>query len=211
MNNVPFAFGLDDLITWAVILLFFIVPAIGQLLAKVKQAPPPAGGGRPQRPAPHDVEDEIEVFMRRALGQRAEKEPPVRARPAPVAQPVEAEVVAAAPVGGQVASEVRRHLDSGEFVQRTGRLGKEVVQTDKQLEQHLHQAFDHKLGQLESAEAKTSPPRASDVPPDLSGPTAVEVPPTVAAGLAAMLGNAESLSQAIVLSEIIHRPEERWA
>jgi len=83
---------------------------------------------------------------------------------------------------------------------------------DNQFDRHLHQAFDHKLGRLGPSVVEAPPPPPTVEPsPDLSGATAVEIPPTFAAGLAAMLSDTDSVRQAIVLSEIIHRPEQRWA
>jgi hypothetical protein len=40
---------------------------------------------------------------------------------------------------------------------------------------------------------------------------AESLPATAAAGLAAMLASPTSLRQAILLSEIINRPEDRWS
>lgn len=207
MNVFPpiFAAGWNDLIGWLVVLLFIIVPVIGQLLAKLRQAQPPAGGGRPQRPAPVpvDVTDEIDVFMHRVLGRQDDEEtPPIRNEPAPVERPLEAEVVAEEPGGGRVVEHVEKYFNSQEFSRRAGRLGGEVVQADEKLEQRLHRTFDHKLGQLGTTAVE---------PSDIFGTAAVEIPPTFAAGWAAMLSNTDSVRQAIVLSEIIHRPEERWA
>ena len=197
-----FAAGWDDLIGLLVVLLFIVVPVIGQLLAKLRQAQPPAGGPRPQQPVPVDVADEIEVFMRRVLGQQGSEEtPPIRNEPAPVERPVEAEVVAEEPCGERVVEHVEKHLDSQEFSHRASRLGGGVVQADDKLKQHLSQTFDHKLGQLETATVE---------PSSTSGAAAVEISPTFAAGWAAMLSNTDSVRRAIVLSEIIHRPEERW-
>jgi len=205
MNVFPpiFAAGWNDLIGLLVVLLFIVVPVVGQLLAKLRQAQPPAGGPRPQRPVPVDVADEIDVFMRRVLGrQGGEEKPPIRNEPAPVERPVEAEVVAEEPGGERVVEHVGNYFDSQEFSRRASRLGGEFIQADEKLKQHLHRVFGHKLGQFETAAVE---------PSNISGTAAVEIPPTFAAGWAAMLSNTDSVRQAIILSEIIHRPEERWA
>ncbi len=198
-----FAAGWNDLIGLLVVLLLFIVPVIGQLLAKLQQAQPPAGGPRPQQPVPVDVADEIDVFMRRVLGQQGgEENPPIRNEPAPVERPVEAEVVAEEPRGERIVEHVGKKFDSQKFSRRADLLGSEFTQADEKLKQHLSQTFDHKLGQLETAAVE---------PPSTSETAVVEIPPTFAAGWATMLSDTDSVRRAIVLSEIIHRPEERWA
>lgn len=204
MNVFPpiFAAGWDDLIGWLVVLLFIIVPAIGQLLTKLRHAPP-AAGGRPQQPAPVTVEvtDEIEVFMRRVLGRQGEEETPqIFNEPVSVEQPVEAEAVVEEPDGERVVAHVEQYLDAQGFSNRADQLGDEVGQADEKLEQRLRRTFDHKLGQLETTAIGPSAETA-----------AVELPSTIAIGWAAMLSNNDSVRQAIILSEIIHRPEERWA
>ncbi len=198
-----FAAGWDDLIGLLVVLLFIVVPVIGQLLSKLRQAQPAAGGPRPQQPVPVDVADEIDVFMHRVLGRPGDEEtPPIRNEPAPVERPVEAEVVAEEPRGERVVEHVEKHLDSQEFSHRAGRLGDGVLQADEKLKQHLRQTFDHKLGQFETAAVE---------PSSATEAAAVEITPTLAAGWAAMLSDTDSVRRAIILSEIIHRPEERWA
>ena len=163
---------------------------------------------------PADITDEIETFMRRVLGEKApDAKPATRREPRPVVltveQPVQAEIIAEQPTGEQVNKQVEKYLDSREFTDRSSRLGGEVVQADEQFEEHLHQVFDHRLGQFDQTDQAANAATAPIA--DLSGPAPIEMPPTVAAGLVAMLSNAESVAQAIVLSEIIRRPEERWA
>jgi len=220
---------IGELIQFLVVLLIFIIPAIGQLLAKVKKVQPPGRGGvkpRPPRQAPADVMDEIGKFLRQAAEQRkgkpAEKprqEPAAAKQSAPVArpaqpaaakQPVEKPAAATRPVGGQVNEHVKKHLDAEEFSRRSGQLGAEVAQVDRQIDEHLHQVFDHNLSQIATTPGETALAPSAAEPPDVAAATTIEVPPTFAAGLAAMLGSGESLLQAIALTEIIRRPEERW-
>ena len=216
MNHLaPPLVGLDlgDLIPFAAILLFFIIPLIGRLLAKIqKMQPPPAGGPRPARPVPADVADEIDEFMRRVA-----KRPSARSgRPThtpkpqpPVEEPVRAEVVGQQPVGGRVGQHVKKHLNEEGFRRRGDRLGSEVASADDQIEQRLHQVFDHQMGQLEKAPRETSTPpvAAESFEADAGSP---EVPAASVAGLFDLIANPESLRQAIILSEVFHRPEERW-
>ena len=81
-----------------VIVLIFIIAGIAQLVAKIRQIPPPGQRPLPPRPAPPDVADEIEEFMRRAA-QRATRprrtgQLVVQQPSPPAAEPVRAEVVA---------------------------------------------------------------------------------------------------------------------
>ena len=50
-------------------------------------------------------------------------------------------------------------------------------------------------------------PATLDAPPTL-GPAAM--PPTAAAGLAALFASAQTVRQAIIIHEILQRPEQRW-
>jgi hypothetical protein len=229
MNNIiaPLLAKADigELIQFVVVLLIFIIPAIGQLLAKVKKIQPPGRGvvkPRPPRQAPADVLDEIGEFLRRAVEQRQGKprQPEQPAARQPVVRPVEAQPAAVGkispsppeqprPVGGQVAEHVKQHLDAEEFSRRTGQLGAEVAQADRQIDQHLRQVFDHNLSQIAATPGETSQAPTVAEPPELAA--IIELPSTFAAGLAAMLSSGESLLQAVALTEIIHRPEERWA
>jgi hypothetical protein len=208
-----------DVIQLVVILVIIAISMIGRLLAKIQQAQrPPGGGPRPQQPPqpPANVTNEIDDFVRRAAQRRAAQgERPLRPRPAPqtapsAQQPIRAEVVAAAPVGGQVTEHVKKYLDADEFSRRSAELGGEIVQSDRQIDQHLHQVFDHDLSRLATVPGETAIAPAAVEPSELSEAPVAEIPPTFAAGLAALLASADSIRQAIMFSEIIRRPEERW-
>ena len=138
---------------------------------------------------------------------RAQKKPSP-----PAAEPVRAEAVAEAaaqPVGGQVSEHVKKYLDEDAFARREDALGKEVAQADKQIDQHMQQVFDHRVSKLESVPGEVAAPPVAYAPPDLVG-SAADIPDTFATGLLELVGNPDSLRQAIILSEILHRPEERW-
>ena len=74
---------------------------------------------------------------------------------------------------------------------RLGGLSASVDEADERMDEHLHKVFDHTLGQLGS---KTEP----------------EPAPQAAAGYANFLRSRKSIREAIILSEIINRPEHRW-
>lgn len=231
-----FAAG-NDLIRVLIVLLFIAVPAVLALMAKWKEAQKEAarrmrGGGLPGGPGPGGaqaggrrpdaVKDEIAEFLRRATQGRgrareaAPPEPPRRPAqppprpafrpPAPRAQaPIELEVVEEAELGKGVGRHVREYLDNEEIVEHTRRLGADVGQTDERLEEHLHETFDHQVSRLGRLSDEAVEPE-SDEAPQAGG----DVPATAAAGFAALLSDATSVRQAIILNEILRRPEDRW-
>lgn len=212
------AIDLGDVIRIAVIFLIFVVPVIAQAIAKFKQIPPPNQRPIPPRPQLDDFANEIEDFLRRAAGQQQKQKKPreVRAqqqqqRQQPAAEPVKAEVVAEKPVGGQVSEHVKKYLDEEKFTQRGEELGKGVVQTvHQEIDQHLQQVFSHPVSKLAAVSGEAAAPPAAYEPPNLVG-NAEDVPETFATGLLELISNPDSLRQSIILSEILHRPEERWA
>jgi hypothetical protein len=206
------AVDLGPLIKIIVLILVFVVPVIGQLLAKIKQIPPPEKRPIPPRPALPEVNNEIEEFLRRKAQRRPAESPrPAKVQPQmPTAEPVLAEAVAQHRVGGQVSEHVTKYLDEQDFSRREVELGKEVAQADKEIDQRLRQKFDHRVSQLETVPGEAAAPPVAYEPPDLVG-TSANIPASFATGLLDLVSDPESLRQAIILNEILHRPEERWA
>ena len=191
-----------------------------------RQPPGQQGPANAPRP-PNPVDQEIGDFLRRAAQQRGaqpagqqgggpqpqpaprpQRRPASPRRPAPAADaPVQAEVVGERPVGGAVEKHVRQHLDADEFRRRSEQLGAEVAQADDKVEGRLRQKFDHRVSRLTGrpGEAAATPaePSAAAVAPG-------ELPVTAAAGLAALFATADSIRHAIIINEILRRPEERW-
>lgn len=242
------AAGWGDLVPILIVLAFVLIPAIGQLLTKLLEAPkepakpgragPGAGPAGPRRPR-DAVEDEIGEFLRRAAERRAEQagrpaQPPQRPRPPeapprrlveapqPIAPPaaaplpgdrarapVEVEVVEEVRLGEGVRRHVQQYLSTEQIAERTARLGAEVGQTDERLQSHLHEKFDHQVGRLGRLPADLSVP-ADEGAGDSVFASGEAMPATAAAGFAALLADADSLRQAVVLNEILQRPAERW-
>jgi hypothetical protein len=223
-----FALNPGDVVWLILVILFVVVPAVGQLLLKMgKQGqqqrpgggrPPgkPPGGAVPRGPARGGLEDEIGEFLRRAAqhrqGQPARPPRPV-ARPAmapPVAEKlVMAEVVVPRPLGEGIKQHVGEYLDAAEFRRRAAELGEEVAQADEQVEQRLHARFDHEVSSLAGTPGESAGMPTAEQPPEPEY-RANELPSAAAAGLAAMLGDAVGIRQAIVINEILTRPEDRW-
>jgi hypothetical protein len=121
-----------------------------------------------------------------------------------------AQVVPETPLGEEIRKQVAEHLDTRQFDRSAAELGDAVFQADTLLGRHLHDVFDHDLSRLAGAPGESAQaPRVDEAaePQD----RVHELPPTAAAGLAALLSNASTVRQAIVINEILQRPEHRWA
>lgn len=166
---------------------------------------------------------DIEEFLRRAAQRRAQQQQPAkpkiappqpqRPRPAP-SRPVEileAEVIDEVEIvesgvlrGGSVAAHVEDHIQTGVFDERLSHLGEDVDRSDDRMEAHLHAVFEHDLGALG---ARTSAAADSSLDDDSPGQKRKPVVPT---DYLELLQNPTSVQQAIILSEILARPLERW-
>lgn len=187
----------------------------------------PAAPGRPQahpqgRPA-NELEEEVSDFLRRAAERRGGQPPmspkpapkPVmqRPRPAPPASPTRpplsaptpaAEPPKLRPVGAGLSEQVQEDLDTAEFRRRAAQLGVDVDQADERMLTHLHEAFDHQLGQLDLGATDSAPPEKPSYADRLTSGPAAPI------GLAGLLGSGADLRRAVIVSEILRRPEERW-
>jgi len=114
----------------------------------------------------------------------------------------------ASPSGARVAEHVRSYLDTGDIVQETAGLGRDVALADEKMEQHLREAFTHPLGRLAAAPAGV--PGTPSVVEATAAPTRPQ-PGAATRGLAALLRKPGSVRQAVLLSEILNRPEHRWS
>ena len=111
------------------------------------------------------------------------------------------------PIGTEVVKHVEKYLDTGVFATRSGQLGSEVVQADAQTDQRLKRTFDHEVSRLASKPGEAAAPPAA-LMTDESAPVAAVA---VSLGLSTLLGDPDAIRQAIIVSEVLHRPEERWA
>lgn len=160
------------------------------------------------------MSDEIDDFIRKVQerrrqgkGQPRRPAAPRPAEPPPPAPPPAAprtlvqrpEVVEAEIVGDDLLVEISRsHIDTHEFQERASRLGEELGLTDERLEARLHGTFDHQIGELSRTQQKLLDSAATVTP----GRPENEV--------ALLLRSPKNLRQAIILSEILNRPEHRW-
>jgi hypothetical protein len=75
---------------------------------------------------------------------------------------------------------------------------------------HLQNVFDHPVSSLAATLGDSAKPPAVDEaesPEDQITP----LPSAAAAGLAALFANADSVRQAILINEVLQRPEHRWS
>lgn len=224
---IPLIADASDVIGVVVFLVILIISAISQAIGKAKEAQQQQRPRPPVRPAPNPqdpVVRELDEFLRRAAaGGKAQPKParprqqaaPVRPQPqaarpvaprAPAA-PKAPPVLVAQPVLAQAAEELEeirlepavtdrlsQAADQRLSSQKEQSLGAGVAQAQRQMSQKLSEDFSHKVGRLAGAKQDA----------------ATELPATAAAGLAAMLASPVDVRQAILLSEILQRPEHRW-
>ncbi len=225
------AIDIQNLIGIIIVILFIVIPAIGQLLARMNKADgPPAGrprpGGGPRAgagPARKGIEDQIGDFLRRvAQGQggqapRAQVRQPPRPQPRPpqpVGRPVVAEVVGGRPIAAEVVDRAHREdvdpaINTRDIARHASKLGGEVARTERLVDKHLHDVFNHEVSELAKEPGRLTKRRRASKP-KRAQPQPAPLPATSAAGFAALLSNAQSIRQAIVINEILTRPLERW-
>ena len=207
-----------ELIELIVIVVVGILAAIGRMMAATQQAGRPGGNPQPPaRPTPVNASDEIEEFMRRAAakprpaaGAGPVRRPPQPQLRPPVEKPEQAQVGTDEPVGAKIGKQVDRDLDTQEFTKRSTELGSEVAQADREIDQRLHQVFDHHVSNLELMPGEAAAAPVAVGPVELTEQSLLDIPATFATGLTDLLADPDSVRQAIVLNEILHRPEERW-
>lgn len=170
-----------------------------KMAAKRRQQQKKPGGkpaaGRPATPA---------TGQQRPTPPAARKPKPAKpAKPARLATDDEIIIIddrgTADPYQQSVAEHVRTHIDTSSLGEHASHLGEEVALADDKLDSRLQSTFDHKLGQIGSAKktsafATTTTTTAKDVSP-------------IADDLLNMLSNPKSIRQAILINEILKRPD----
>jgi hypothetical protein len=234
---VVLAAGIGEILGFLVPIVFFVIYALNQLLsAKGNQPParnaqrrapergerplePAAGPPKPQADPASQLNAEIEQFLKRATQRRGERPMRERAARAATATPKAPpkpprEAARQAPIDvvpierrdfDAVAASVEKHLANRGFSERAEHLADEVARADEQMEQHLQQAFGHRVGTLAAEAAVAGATPVTDVQPTVKTDA-----PSAAASLAAVLASPQGMRQAIVLGEILARPEHRW-
>jgi hypothetical protein len=218
MNPFEPLFAIDgETIKAVMVIAFLLISGLAKLFSAMKTQQKP---GMPKNPTPNlrpaptlpkptrdPLASEVDEFLRRASERNKSKGTRRAAEAAKrEAKSVAAKVVKERSVGGQVSAHVNQYLDEQEFKRRTEQLGSEVAHIDSEIEQHLHKTFDHAIGNLagvqgEAAVAPMAIESSEFAAGDLDAATA---------NIYTLLSNPESIREAIILNEILHRPEERW-
>jgi hypothetical protein len=209
--------------------VFIVIYVVNYLISSSKpntppgrnnpQRRPPGKGERPLRPPqtagtppanPSPLNAEIEQFLKRAndrRGDRSRRVPTAKGppKPPPREQPVDVHPIEHRELSS-VSASVEKHLANRGFTQRAEHLADDIVRADQQMEQHLQKSFDRQVGTLGDSAPKSSGTPATDAEPvaDRAEPSAA------AAALARSLADPKNLRQAVILSEILQRPEHRW-
>ena len=190
------------------------------------QANPVAEAGQSTAP---QLNTEIEEFLQRANRKRAEKSQRRSAKSATKATPAAAAVEP--PVRRRLVESLKS-ADQSSLPSRTGRadgsfvapdlsnydggpsrlLDDDILKDDAERQARFQQTFQHQVGRLADTSLGNVPGQTTG--PQSAGTSAQGPAPAVAATanipLAALLSNPQNLQQAIIMQEILHRPEERW-
>jgi hypothetical protein len=162
-------------------------PAIRRDEIEVLVAAEPAEAARPQLAKPlRPIGGAAAAAPRQVPKEPPRMRPPRRAaagRPQSVAEHVAAHV-------GAAVEQIRQEVSD---------LGEAVITADREFDVQLQQKFDHQLGSLRSHSLAP----AADQP-------AKQPATTPASEIAAMLASPAGVRQAIIVNEILRRPDERW-
>jgi hypothetical protein len=149
--------------------------------------------------------NELEKLLREVTQQGGRKPPPRRHEPEMEILDEGVEIVEAEPLREDVMGHVAESMDTSDVTQRAeqlsrhaSQLGAQVGQADEKLEGRLHEKFDHDIGKIHD-ESVTGAGQGGQEGVALS-----------ASDIVGMLSNPKSISQAVVLNEILQRPIDRW-
>lgn len=205
------------LIIFAVVMILYV---LNHLISAVKKPPGKTDPRSPVAPRPQaqtrqQVDNELNDFLRRAAEKRAEastqspaaasagRESP-RSRKRKSTTPVAVQPVEQSLTQRRMVSSLETRDEARAPVVPIGQLAQSVNEIDS----HVQQVFDHRLGQLGAPIPAVSGVSASATATGSQDTQALA--PTLASEISALLANPRSLQGAIILNEILSRPEERW-
>ncbi|MFK7769359.1 MAG: hypothetical protein AB8B55_19205 [Mariniblastus sp.] len=174
---------------------------------------------------------DIEEFLRKAAERRQQqkaggppqqKQPPKRQPPPEIIPEVEAELVRPAPIqrrpsqkpvrkkplreqprkqsnlrNQSVAEHVKSHIDTSSIADHAEQLGDRISDVHAQVESRIHDHLDHDISKIDDR-----PTITDDAPPAIVGKNSREQ----VNELRKLLANPKSVGQAIILAEILKRP-----
>jgi hypothetical protein len=175
-------------------------------------APPEARPGQPPIARP-------QRRMQPTPGRRVARRDETRPTPPPVRPPVVVEVVEAPPVRESVAEHVAQALDSEKFSRRATQLSQVQKTSDDEFQQHMQRVFQHGLGNLNpqpagifeaAAQAAAATAAATAAPASAAGSQSAAAPAATKKGatdIAVFLAGRRNVRDAVILSEILKRPQ----
>lgn len=154
-------------------------------------------------------------------GKRVARRDETRQQPPPVRAPVIVEVVEAAPVRESVAEHVAQAMDSEKFSRRATELSHVQKASDDEFQQHMQRVFEHGLGNLNpqpagifevaaQAAAATASAAAVKTAAAAAGSQSASAPAATKKGatdIALFLAGRKNVRDAVILSEILKRPQ----
>ncbi|MCA9245862.1 MAG: hypothetical protein KDA42_02075 [Planctomycetales bacterium] len=207
----------------AVFLVFIIFWVLSQVFGNKQKSAPPR---RAQRERPHSpdsdppagedrIRAELQEFLRDAAERRQQTARPRGRQREKVleAEIVEPEVVEAVTIT-QSAKRAEPAASRSQDQQpdpyaianekaRTSHLGEEVALADEKVESHLHEVFDHEVSHLHE---HTHEGQASG----RGERRGSRSKPSLAREIREMMREPRSVRRAVVLNEVLRRPEDRW-
>jgi hypothetical protein len=213
--------GLEDVIGFIVFLavagFIWAIQALAKMAQKGRMQRPQR---RPQQRPPEGVnlEDEIGEFLRKAARRRQQEQAP----PPPARQPAGEQAVRAEVVAGQgparaemlrqrAREAARRQAGAGQAARRAAQYGPpqaEARPSPGPTRARITAPATPSVAAREEPTAET--PRIASLAALAAGSPGAAASGASAAGLYALLSEPANLRQAIVLTEILNRPEERW-
>ncbi len=227
-----------ELIVAALVVFVLIIRVAGAIIAannpqNIPQNRRPPGPPRLPQPQGGDNEalkGEIEEFLRRVSNRREAPRSPAQGgppRPGPVVRPPQptpgerrrrvAPVVVVANTGppvvaeiadspnrGDVDDHVRRYLNTRQFEQRAEHLGT-IDEKEKQFDRQIQQTFAHQVGHLRPSEFATP---NDDRSVSQAAPQVIDDEKKQNKSFALLTGS--NLINAVIINEIMTRPEHRW-
>jgi hypothetical protein len=210
---VLFAAGWFELIG----VIVFILYSVGHALMNRQNAPPkpkqPRQQGRMQQegrfgpqeqmgpqgqpPKPKTLEDklrqEVEQFLRQVQGEEPKKPTPQK-KPVVVAQPKPAPRLEPQrqPLRESVGTHVSQHMSTADITEHASKLGLEVSNADEKMTAHLQERFQHQLGAFQQSQQPTETRRTRG---------------SAAAEIAQLMKSPQGVRQAVIVSEILRRPD----